>query len=159
MFTLAVNGFIRLPWPQNKTRIMIPVRNPLYSCWHPLKFDSGYYEENQSCLVCHKDFKEETLAVKHSAKGITCMVCHGDSLTHSGDEFNITRPDVIWGRAEIDPFCSQCHPGHLHPDKVEAFRNEWMSIRRPTGRIVLEDAVCTDCHGEHAIQVGEGNFK
>ena len=157
--TVAAGSWLRGGLTPDEWGIMIPVKNPLYSCQNPLKFDSGYFEDNQSCLVCHKDFKEEPFSVKHLQKGITCMVCHGDSLTHSGDEFNITRPDVIWGRAEINPFCSQCHPGHLNPEGVKKFREEWLGLRRPTGRLVQEDSVCTDCHGEHAIMVGEGNFK
>jgi hypothetical protein len=138
---------------------MILVDNPLYNEQEPLLFDSGYAEDNSSCLVCHIDFQDELISAAHQKAGITCMACHGDSLTHSGDEFNITRPDVIWGRAEIGGFCKQCHVKHKMPKAVEKFRAEWLSKRRPNGRMILPDSVCTDCHGEHAIVVAEGDFK
>jgi len=138
---------------------MIPVKNPLYNAKKPLLFDSGYAEDNSSCMVCHIDFQEEPISSVHEENEITCMACHGDSVTHSGDEFNITRPDVIWGRAEIAAFCRQCHKKHKKPDAVKEFRDEWLSKRRPNGRVVLEDSVCTDCHGKHAIVGEEGDFR
>ncbi|GAB4134168.1 MAG: hypothetical protein Kow0040_17470 [Thermogutta sp.] len=138
---------------------MILVRNPRYNHDKPLLFDSGEESDNSSCMVCHIDFEEEPISRVHLKAGITCMACHGDSMTHRGDEFNITRPDVIWGRAEIEPFCRQCHLQHKHPDKVEAYRKEHLSERRANGRYVSLDSPCTDCHGKHAITVGEGNFK
>ncbi len=138
---------------------MILVKNPKYNADDPLLFDSGYESDNQSCMVCHIDFEDELIASVHLDAGITCMACHGDSLTHRGDEYNIIRPDVIWGRAEIEPFCQQCHPKHKHPDKVEAYRKEHLSQRRENGRYVTVDSPCTDCHGKHAILHGEGNFK
>lgn len=138
---------------------MIPVENPRYNREKPLLFDSGYEKDNASCMVCHIDFETETLSATHLKAGITCMGCHGDSLSHRSDEFNIIRPDVIWGRAEIAPFCMQCHTEHENPEAVEAFRRENLSQRRETGRYVTADSPCTDCHGEHAIMTGEGNFK
>ncbi len=138
---------------------MILVQNPRYNRDRPLLFDSGEESDNSSCMVCHIDFEEELIARVHLEAGITCMACHGDSLSHRSDEFNITRPDVIWGRAEIEPFCRQCHLQHQHPDKVEAYRKEHLSRRRENGRYVSVDSPCTDCHGKHAITTGEGNFK
>jgi len=125
----------------------------------PVLYDSGYEEDNASCMVCHLDFETESISVAHLKAGLTCMACHGDSDDHRSDEFNIIRPDVLWGRAEIKDFCQQCHEEHKHADKVAAFREEWASRRRPSGRWIKEDSVCMDCHGEHAIMVGEGQFK
>lgn len=149
------------PSPDSSAAIekMIPVKNPLFNQKKPHLFDSGYAEDNSSCMVCHIDFQEELISSVHEGEGVTCMGCHGDSVTHSGDEFNITRPDVIWGRAEIAAFCRQCHKKHEKPDAVKAFRAKWLSKRRPNGRVVLEDSVCTDCHGKHAIVGEEGDFK
>ena len=125
----------------------------------PVLYDSGYEDDNESCMVCHIDFKTEKISSVHLDAGITCMACHGDSEVHRADEFNIIRPDVIWGRAEIEAFCKQCHEKHKQPQAVEEFREEWMSKRRPNGRWVLEDSVCTDCHGEHAIVGAAGDFR
>jgi hypothetical protein len=125
----------------------------------PALFDSGYEKDNQSCLVCHIDLQDELISSAHLRAGITCMGCHGDSDVHRADEYNIMRPDVIWGRAEMEPFCKQCHKQHMHPEKVEEFRQQWLDKRRPNGRWVQQESVCTDCHGNHAIVTGEGNFK
>ena len=40
-------------------------------------------------------------------------------------------------------------------DKYKAFVKEWSGRRRPNGRMVLPDSVCTDCHGNHAILAPE----
>ena len=138
---------------------MILVKNPLYREKKLVRFDSGHAEDNSSCMVCHIDFQTELISSKHEEEGITCMACHGDSLNHCDDEHNITRPDVIWGRAEIEPFCKQCHPKHEKPEAVKQFRAKWLGKRRKNGRFVMEDSACTDCHGKHAIIVEEGDFK
>jgi len=122
-------------------------------------YDSGCEDNNDSCMVCHIDFEHEEISSTHLEAGITCLACHGDSDVHRADEYNIIRPDVIWGRSEIDAFCEQCHRTHKHPHEVAAFLDEWENRRRPNGRWVLADSVCTDCHGKHAIVAAEGNFK
>ena len=69
------------------------------------------------------------------------------------------RPDVIWGRAEMGPFCQQCHPKHKKGKTYDEFLEKWLGKRRSTGRWVREDSVCLDCHGNHAIAIAEGQFK
>lgn len=122
-------------------------------------YDSGYEEDNSSCMVCHIDFEAEEISLIHLDAGLTCMACHGDSDDHRSDEFNVVRPDVIWGRTEQDAFCMQCHKQHKDPEKVEAFHQEWDARRRPNGRYVEPESVCMDCHGNHAITLAEGQFK
>jgi len=124
-----------------------------------LLFDSGYLEDNQACLVCHLDLKNEEITAIHLEAGVTCAACHGDSDAHRGDEWNVVRPDVIWGRATMEPFCKQCHPKHTNNVKYRNWVDEWNGKRRTTGRYVTENSVCMDCHGEHAIIIGEGQFK
>ena len=125
----------------------------------PVLYGSGYAKDNSSCLTCHADFKRELLCSVHLKAKITCAACHGDSEAHRGDEFNIIPPDVLWGRAEMAAFCKQCHKRHEHPEAVRKFRLKWQDKRRPNGRLVQTDSVCTDCHGNHAVVVGEGNFR
>lgn len=126
---------------------------------HAVLYDSGYEEDNASCMVCHIDFETEKISLVHLKAGLTCMACHGDSDDHRSDEFNIIRPDVLWGRAEMKAFCRQCHKKHKHPEKVKAFHEKWDARRRPNGRYVERESVCLDCHGNHAITIGEGQFK
>jgi hypothetical protein len=128
----------------------------------PVLFGSGYFEDNESCFVCHADFRKEEISAVHLENDVTCADCHGDSEVHSSDEFNIIRPDVLWGRTESVYFCRQCHPANEHPNGKEfkEFFAKWQGKRRPNGRWVLKDSVCMDCHGKHAIhQGGEGDFK
>ena len=107
--------------------------------------------DNSECLICHMDFKNEELSVKHDQVGIGCINCHGDSLAHGDDELNITPPDRLYGRAEILPFCKGCHSTHMEGKVYDEFVKNWHSKRRPNGRMILDDSVCTDCHGNHAV--------
>ncbi len=123
-------------------------------------YDSGDMEDNQSCLVCHLDLEEEKISAVHLEKAdMTCASCHGDSEAHRGDEWNIIRPDVIWGRAEMEPFCKQCHPKHKKSKAYDEFLTKWLDQRRPTGRWVKEDSPCLDCHGSHAVIIPDNQFK
>ena len=107
--------------------------------------------DNSECLICHMDFKTEVLSAEHEKAGIDCTGCHGPSLAHGDDELNIIPPDKLFGRAEIVPFCKSCHATHVTGGVYEAFVKKWHSKRRPNGRMILDNSVCTDCHGNHAI--------
>lgn len=107
--------------------------------------------DNSECLICHMDFKNELLSARHEKAGIGCTSCHGPSLAHGDDELNITPPDKLYGRAEIVPFCKACHRPHVEGRVYDEFVKKWHSRRRPNGRMILDDSVCTDCHGKHAI--------
>jgi hypothetical protein len=108
--------------------------------------------DNAACLCCHMDFDGEEICEKHLAQKITCRSCHGPSEPHRQDETLMTKPDLIHGRAEVVTFCRQCHPSHKKPEAVTAFLAQWVGKTRPDNkRFIREDAVCTDCHGEHTI--------
>ena len=123
-------------------------------------YGSGYEKDNVACLTCHLDFAKEELVVTHFKEAkMTCMNCHGDSDAHRDDESNMTMPDVLWGRAETEPFCGQCHEKEKHPvEEVVEFRRKWQGKQRPNQRWVKEESICTDCHGNHAIP-REGEFR
>lgn len=106
---------------------------------------------NSACLVCHMYFGSEMIVTKHEKKNILCVTCHGASEPHRADETLRTKPDILWGRAQVAELCRQCHNPHKNPDKVEAFRKEWSGKARPNGRFIGENSICTDCHGEHTI--------
>lgn len=107
--------------------------------------------DNSECLICHMDFKAEPISVKHERAGVGCTTCHGPSLAHGDDEMNITPPDMLFGRAEIAPYCKTCHRSHKKGKVYDTFVKKWHSKRRPNGRMILDDSVCTDCHGNHAV--------
>lgn len=107
--------------------------------------------DNSPCEVCHMDFVAEELTVQHVKGGVGCTDCHGKSEAHGGDEWNIISPDILFGRAEIDSFCKSCHPTHSTGETYNTFVKKWSGKRRPNGRPVDQNSVCTDCHGTHAV--------
>ena len=110
--------------------------------------------DNSACLDCHADFADEPMVVTHLEEGLGCTACHGESVAHGEDEANVIKPDVLFGRTHVTPFCKLCHPTHPTGEKYDAFVEKWRGERRPTGVMLLEDGTCTDCHGRH-ILIGE----
>jgi len=118
---------------------------------------------NTKCYVCHPDLKTEELTTSHLDMDVTCDECHGLSTEHMHDEMLMTKPDLLFGRAEVNKMCSNpsCHrPGgersvyglaDHNSVAVEDFFKKWRGRIRPNGRAVTPDSVCTDCHGTHNI--------
>jgi predicted CXXCH cytochrome family protein len=95
--------------------------------------------ENDYCYVCHANFEyDEPLVAVHDEAEVGCVDCHGPSLAHRSDEDNVTPPDILYRRPQIDVACLGCHTRH---EEREA----------PPGTTAPEVAVCTDCHGEHRL--------
>jgi hypothetical protein len=80
------------------------------------------------------------------------------------DEMLMTKPDLLFGRSEVERMCSNptCHKSgdgrevygrqdHKDPAAVEAFFEKWTGRMRPNGRAVNPNSICTDCHGTHNI--------
>jgi hypothetical protein len=108
-------------------------------------------DTNTLCYVCHFDLQTEQITTTHLAQGIGCDNCHGPSSHHMHDEMLMTKPDILFGRTEVEPMCKLCHEPHKDPNAVAAFRREWAGRTRPNGRAVAEESICTDCHGTHNI--------
>ena len=106
-------------------------------------------ENNTLCYTCHLGLEQEAITAQHIVKGITCMSCHGPSVEHMHDEMQVTKPDRIFGRGEVDAQCLTCHEVHKDTDKVATFRKQWLGKTRPNGRVITETSICTDCHGTH----------
>jgi hypothetical protein len=119
---------------------------------------------NSKCYVCHPALKTEDITTIHLDMGITCDECHGPSIEHMHDEMLMTKPDLLFGRSEVQKMCSNpmCHkPGddrqiydrqdHKDQAAVKAFHEKWLNRVRPNGRFISLNAVCTDCHGTHNI--------
>jgi hypothetical protein len=119
---------------------------------------------NSKCYVCHPGLKTEDITTIHLDMGITCDQCHGDSIEHMHDEMLMTKPDLLFGRSEVQKMCSNpmCHKpagdrniygqqDHKNKTAVKAFHEKWMHRIRPNGRFITLKAVCTDCHGTHNI--------
>ncbi len=111
--------------------------------------EEAVLKSNSACMVCHIDFDDEELTVQHRKADVMCAACHGACLQHMNDEMAATRPDLLFGRAEVDKMCLQCHGEHKNQKAVDDFFKEWEGRRRPNGQLITKGAVCTDCHGRH----------
>lgn len=107
---------------------------------------SGDVVDNSRCHVCHINYDEEELALNHELGSVSCESCHGASDAHCSDENNITPPDIMYSKANVNPFCMKCHP-----------RNEIVEEdhHKPLfSGAVTQTKYCTDCHGrEHGVAV------
>jgi len=128
-----------------------PCTVALLLCATPCLAQQPAPADNSVCVVCHLDLAAEELVAKHIPAGVGCATCHGESPRHVDDEMGTTRPDLLYGRAQVDAFCLPCHPQHKDPAKVTAFRAEWRDRVRPNGRRILDSSPCTDCHGAHVL--------
>ncbi|MCX5636702.1 MAG: DUF1080 domain-containing protein [Planctomycetota bacterium] len=119
---------------------------------------------NSKCYVCHPGLKTEEITTAHLDMDITCDQCHGPSIEHMHDEMLMTKPDLLFGRSEVNKLCSNptCHrptedrivygrQDHKDPVVVEAFFKEWKGRTRSNGRAIMPNSVCTDCHGKHNL--------
>lgn len=111
--------------------------------------EEAVLKSNSACMVCHIDFADEELTVQHQEAGVMCAACHDPCLEHMDDEMAATRPDLLFGRAEVEEMCRDCHDEHEKPEEVETFRKEWLGRRRPNGQVITKQSICTDCHGRH----------
>jgi len=114
---------------------------------------SGQQADNSLCYVCHLALQKDEVVVQHQAEGIGCVNCHGVSSEHMHDEMLMTKPDLLFGRKQVDAMCAKCHEDP-HEDKqreFKAFLGTWRGRDRPNGRAVTEASICTDCHGTHVL--------
>ena len=123
--------------------------------------------QTNSCIECHKGLEDELLAPVESFKvdvhqqfGLSCVDCHGGNP--SKDDLDLAKDRTFKGapkRSSIPEFCASCHSNSsymrryspsLRVDQLETY---WTSehgqlLRKGDTKV----AVCTDCHGTHAIQ-------
>ncbi len=105
--------------------------------------------DNTACFVCHANFKEEPLAVRHAEANVGCMKCHGKSLEHRDDEDNITPPDKMYALDKIESNCKKCHDDHDVPAAKVIAR--WQ--KRCPDKNDPATIACTDCHGMHRLKI------
>jgi len=107
--------------------------------------DKAGSSANDSCYVCHGDYREEPMAVWHLKANVPCAKCHGPSQAHRDDEDNVTPPDIMYASADIDAACQKCHEDHLAPARkvIAIWKQRCPQKDNP------DDIVCTDCHGQH----------
>lgn len=114
----------------------------------------GPAADNSRCFVCHANYLDEKIAVTHAQANIGCARCHGESDVHIADESwgsggNGTAPDTMYPKERINPSCMQCHP----KDQIDTPQHE------PVFAAATENKVCTDCHGNHRLNVRRCTWK
>jgi len=98
---------------------------------------------NAMCHVCHMNYEEERLAVRHAKVGVGCVTCHGRSDAHCNDENNVTPPDVLYPHEKVNSACTACHAAR------QLARAEChVPILAGTATI---NRFCTNCHGNHRL--------
>jgi hypothetical protein len=101
--------------------------------------------DNFYCLVCHANYEDEKIARTHQKQGIGCAKCHGASEAHSGDEDNITPPEIMFPKDAINASCMTCH------EREKLAKEEEHEELLAAGEKAKQ--VCTDCHGKHRLKV------
>lgn len=102
--------------------------------------------DNSYCLVCHTNYEEEKLTSVHQPVGVGCEKCHGISDRHSADEDNITPPDRMFTKTEVNAFCLTCHAKEKLAKDTD--HREFLAAQSEA------DDTCTECHGkQHRLKV------
>jgi hypothetical protein len=118
------------------------------SC-HPRGAGGPYFSsksaaaQNARCYVCHINYQDDKLVVRHVKAGIGCPKCHGPSDAHCGDENNITAPDILYARDAVKPACMKCH---LEDELARESQHKPM-----LSEAMDLEKTCTDCHGSHRL--------
>ena len=111
-----------------------------------------------TCGLCHPDVRVEHDQSVHAREGVACHDCHGGDpeaattkAAHRGDFRGAP------SRRDIPTSCDLCHadyarmrPYDLPADQHALYRTSVHGIRLAQGDEQV--AVCTDCHGTHAIR-------
>jgi hypothetical protein len=101
----------------------------------------GPVADNSRCHVCHINYADEELAVRHAQANIGCEQCHGASDAHCSDEDNVTPPDKMYPLQGINSSCIFCHSRESIDNQV----HEAILSGQAT------EKYCTECHGEHRL--------
>jgi len=110
---------------------------------------SGPVAVNTACFCCHTNYEEESFASAHAAEDVGCIECHGKSHAHRDDEDNVTPPDLMYPPEKIAANCAKCHEEHNAPAREVIVR--WQ--QRCPDQTDPKQLVCTDCHGEHRLEI------
>ena len=104
---------------------------------------------NAACYVCHVNYKADPFVQTHARTNVGCVKCHGPSRAHAADEANLTPPDVMHMLPQMTTFCYLCHPAHNA--SARAILRRWQE--RCPQKADPSRVYCTDCHGNHRLEV------
>jgi predicted CXXCH cytochrome family protein len=124
------------------------------------------FAQKNSCLDCHAQLDDalkvtpETIQGDiHLQFGLTCVDCHGGDAAIDDDTAMGKGFKGAPKRSQIPDFCARCHSDaaymrqynpSLRVDQLSQYETSKHGQQLKKGD--LKVAVCTDCHGVHAIQ-------
>ncbi len=109
------------------------------------------------CTVCHSQMQVEYQESSHLRAGIHCADCHGgdpQAQTVEGGHAKDFRRAL--SRKQIVDLCSSCHadPAKMKPYGIPTDQHA-LYLTSSHGKKFLQGdnrvAICTDCHGAHAV--------
>ena len=127
--------------------LVVFVAAGLVGCRPPTRDGGGPVKaaavDNSRCHVCHINYSEELLAVRHAKVGVGCEKCHGSSDAHCNDEGNITPPGIMYPKDKVNSACMACH--------AKASFVKVVNHKASLAAVEANTKVCTDCHGQHRL--------
>jgi hypothetical protein len=128
------------------------------AAWLVLALATAAAQPTGACGLCHPDVRVEHETSVHAREGIACHDCHGGdpgaistAAAHRGDFRGVP------SRLDLPAACAVCHsdlermrPYNLPADQYALYRTSGHGVRLARGDDRV--AVCTDCHGTHAIR-------
>ncbi|MEO0232953.1 MAG: hypothetical protein ABIM03_04820 [candidate division WOR-3 bacterium] len=113
--------------------------------------------QNEGCIICHSEVKNEYTKSIHYKEKVKCDACHGGDL--NAIDIKKAHHDGFIGkpkRKEIIKICSKCHSSpKIMKSYGIPFDQEILYYTSEHGEAFKrgneEVALCTDCHGHHEI--------
>lgn len=128
------------------------------AAWMLLALATAVTQPTGTCGLCHPDVRVEHEKSVHAREGIACHDCHGGNPEAATTE-DAHRGDFkgVPARRDLPAACASCHsdmarmrPYNLPVDQYALYKTSGHGIRLAQGNDRV--AVCTDCHGTHAIR-------
>src|SRR3954463_15680919 len=97
------------------------------------------------CSACHAEQVGDFDTHPHSAKGLSCDACHGQSVKHRTTTGEAP-PDKVAAPDEVPALCGTCHATE---------KKEYLATKHGAlviARSATKAANCATCHGVHALR-------
>jgi hypothetical protein len=131
------------------------------AAWIVLALAANAVQPIGACGLCHPDVRVEHEQGVHAREGIACHDCHGGNPEATTTEAaHRGKFRGVPARRDLPAACATCHsdlermrPYNLPAHQYALYRTSDHGIRLAQGDDNV--AVCTDCHGTHAIRRGD----
>jgi hypothetical protein len=100
---------------------------------------------HEYCAPCHGEQVTDFQTHPHSAKGLSCDACHGESVKHRTST-GAASPDRVAAPDEVPALCGTCHPAQ----KKDYLTSKHAALVMSHAKV--KSANCATCHGVHALR-------